>query len=595
MAIETFDDHKRSVSSLDRPSFGVDLAARHDILTNKIISTGRNDSLHSDKGSLHSDKGSLVFDTRAIYGEPTSESEPHDRARGGRCEYNDEAGKKRVWGDPHLVADDGTQVDDQIEAGKDVMLLQSKDGNSIVGETAKFDPTNPNSKATVFDRECVTLSGGTKILFAGDGKAYHYDPSKKDHVGAALKDGEVVTGAEEDDRVVYHEKQKSLQYNFKVGNDYVSGSLKGNDTANPNRSDWVDTSIDYSSGHFGGFMPALKNSFAGVDVDHSTGQGAFKPDIFGNERSNKDFYVNSLYSGGAVAEPGLNFDKDYVDNRDWHTKTAPSDDANRIYSEPLQPTDFFHHNLISAGRTADMENRVFPGSEMTFNSAMPSFHSYGDETTSDAMPTPKEFSGDGYFDKMPTPDALPDKIELSENEQDQGKPLDSDRNRAENQLPSGETELKLPGEGGSIREIDPSIDPRLGCALAVSNALHELDSNFPVTSNNRRLQELLQKHGYEMLPQPDGFSTDNLSPGDVIIGARPGTMPGHSAIYKGAGKLYENDSHTGLISGEGLPEKFTEGMHDQNGNWNKNGFEKVMVFRKSHLAAPPEQEDRSYL
>lgn len=535
MAIETFDDHKRSVSSLDRPSFGVDLAARHDILTNKIISTGRNDSLHSGNDSLHSDNGSLVFDTGTIYGEPTSELEPHDRARGGRCEYNDEAGKKRVWGDPHLVADDGTQVDDQIEAGKDVMLLQSKDGNSIVGETAKFDPTNPNSKATVFDRECVTLSGGTKILFAGDGKAYHYDPSKKDHVGAALKDGEVVTGAEEDDRVVYHEKQKSLQYNFKVGNDYVSGSLKGNDTANPNRSDWVDTSIDYSSGHFGGFMPALKNSFAGVDVDHSTGQGAFKPDIFGNERSNKDFYVNSLYSGAAVAEPGLNFDKDYVGNRDWHTKPAPSDDANRIYSEPLQPTDFFHHDSSSAVRTADGENKEFPGSEMT------------------------------------------------------------DRNRAESKLPNGETELKLPGEGGSIKEIDPNIDPRLGCALAVSNALHELDSNFPVTTNNRRLQELLQKHGYEMLPQPDGFSTDNLNPGDVIIGSRPGTMPGHSAIYKGAGKLYENDSHTGLISGDGLPEKFTEGMHDQNGNWNKNGFEKVMVFRKSQLAAPQEPEDRSYL
>ncbi len=40
-----------------------------------------------------------------------------------------------------------------------------------------------------------------------------------------------------------------------------------------------------------------------------------------------------------------------------------------------------------------------------------------------------------------------------------------------------------------------------------------------------------------------------------------------AAIYKGAGKLYENDSHTGVIRGDGLPEKFTEGMHDQNGNW----------------------------
>jgi len=148
--------------------------------------------------------------------------------------------------------------------------------------------------------------------------------------------------------------------------------------------------------------------------------------------------------------------------------------------------------------------------------------------------------------------------------------------------PSDDTDTlpKLPLEGKSILELDPKINPRLGCALAVSGALHEIDPSFPITNNNKQLAQLLKQHGYEAVPQDGSIKGDSLNPGDVVIGQRPAGMPGHAAIYKGQGKIYENDSDTGTIIGDGNLDRFNDKMHDKAGRWNKNGFSDVTVYRK---------------
>ncbi|CAN5281730.1 hypothetical protein BH10CYA1_BH10CYA1_46140 [soil metagenome] len=221
----------------------------------------------------------------------------------GATNFNDEAGKKTIWGDPHLVADDGTQVDDQIEAGKNILLLNSKDGNSIVGETSKYDLTNKDSTATVFDQECITLSGGNKVIFKGDGTAYHYDAKKSDHLGSALRDGETVQGDDPDDKATYNAGTKTLSFTFQVGVDRISGNLQGNDTHSADYSNYVNTKIEASTGRYGGLMPAMKTSYGDVETDTMTGAGAFTKDANGHDRTNEDFYVKSLYGECGASSP----------------------------------------------------------------------------------------------------------------------------------------------------------------------------------------------------------------------------------------------------------------------------------------------------
>lgn len=59
-------------------------------------------------------------------------------------------------------------------------------------------------------------------------------------------------------------------------------------------------------------------------------------------------------------------------------------------------------------------------------------------------------------------------------------------------------------------------------------------------------------------------------------------MPGHASIYLGNGKLMENNSDTGTIVGNGDLNKFNRGMYNADGSWNKNGFNQVLILRKSH-------------
>jgi hypothetical protein len=190
--------------------------------------------------------------------------------------------------------------------------------------------------------------------------------------------------------------------------------------------------------------------------------------------------------------------------------------------------------------------------------------------------------------QQPKPESK-EKQEAAPPQQDNPQPKDQIQPSPGNEAKtpeSGDTLPPLPHEGESIQKLDPQVNPRLGCAVAVSGALHEIDPSFPITSNNKQLEKLLQEHGYEVVSRDGGVSQDKLQPNDVLIGQRPDGMPGHSAIYKGQGKLYENDSETGTISGNGSLDKFNNKMHDENGRWNKNGFDEVLVFRKKDTSKP---------
>ncbi|MCA9804150.1 MAG: hypothetical protein KC777_19410 [Cyanobacteria bacterium HKST-UBA02] len=160
----------------------------------------------------------------------------------------------------------------------------------------------------------------------------------------------------------------------------------------------------------------------------------------------------------------------------------------------------------------------------------------------------------------------------------------SNRSQDDPASPSG-SDRDCPGTdliGKPIKELDPSINPRLGCALAVSTALHEQHPEIPVTTNNKVLEAALKKNGYEIVETNGELIADDLQPGDVLIGKRPFGMPGHAAIYRGNGKIIENNSDTGTITGDGDLGKFNKGMHYPDGRWNKNGFDSVLVLRRKN-------------
>jgi hypothetical protein len=120
----------------------------------------------------------------------------------------------------------------------------------------------------------------------------------------------------------------------------------------------------------------------------------------------------------------------------------------------------------------------------------------------------------------------------------------------------------------------------------VSDALHQQDPSIPVTENNAKLQDNLRARGYsDVKIDPQRPLTEQLQPGDVIVGIRENGMPGHAAIYKGNGTVYENDSNTGTIRGDGDVHQFEQDMHDKEGHFNKNGFDHLVILRKGSASA----------
>ena len=191
----------------------------------------------------------------------------------------------------------GNDIENQIEANRNVSLLETVDGASITGHTASFN--NPELRAkeghdiTVFDKEVVNLGDGTRILMEADGKAYRVDSNG--NKGRALCDDEVVTSRKDaNDKVTYDAQTRSLTFNFS-GDDKstISGVLTGNLDS---RGNYLNTEVKSSSGLFAGFMPALKADFTGIKVDSKTGAGSFDPTLDGRQRTNEDFFVDTLFN-----------------------------------------------------------------------------------------------------------------------------------------------------------------------------------------------------------------------------------------------------------------------------------------------------------
>ncbi|MBP9090695.1 C40 family peptidase [bacterium] len=167
---------------------------------------------------------------------------------------------------------------------------------------------------------------------------------------------------------------------------------------------------------------------------------------------------------------------------------------------------------------------------------------------------------------------------------DSGKPIDKvDNSDAQESQTEQDSQLASSDvlQQAVDKRLGQSLDVanrRLGCTTAVSQVLNEIDPDITVTSNNRAFARDLEAHGYERVPLAE------IKPGDVIIGKRPDGMPGHSAIYMGDGKVFNNNSNSQQMQIDGV-EKFSQGMHDQNGRWNKNGFSETVVYRKAQATS----------
>ena len=96
--------------------------------------------------------------------------------------------------------------------------------------------------------------------------------------------------------------------------------------------------------------------------------------------------------------------------------------------------------------------------------------------------------------------------------------------------------------GRSVREFDPRVSERRGCATFVSAALRNSFNINIRDTNCRGLETSLRQNGFQQVDLRE------LRPGDVIIGNRSGDQPGHAAIYAGDGKVAQNTSSTGRIS-----------------------------------------------
>ncbi len=122
-----------------------------------------------------------------------------------------------IWGDPHIQDAKGNNIEDQIEANKNVLLLETADGASITGHTTSFDNPGAQSREghdiTVFDKEVVNLGDGTRVLMQSDGTAYRVDADGK--LGEALKDNEVVSSTKDcNDKVTFDAETRSLNFSF---------------------------------------------------------------------------------------------------------------------------------------------------------------------------------------------------------------------------------------------------------------------------------------------------------------------------------------------------------------------------------------------
>lgn len=120
-------------------------------------------------------------------------------------------------------------------------------------------------------------------------------------------------------------------------------------------------------------------------------------------------------------------------------------------------------------------------------------------------------------------------------------------------------------EGRSIKEFDRSIDPDVGCARSVSQALSDAYGYNIREVNVRKLEGTLRGLGFTEV------STKDIKPSDVILAYRANTDYSHSAIYMGNGQIFNNDSELGIMRRQSI-DKF-----------NSAEFKRFVILRR-----PPE-------
>lgn len=120
-------------------------------------------------------------------------------------------------------------------------------------------------------------------------------------------------------------------------------------------------------------------------------------------------------------------------------------------------------------------------------------------------------------------------------------------------------------EGRSIREFDRNIDPDVGCARSVSQALSDAYGYNIREVNVRKLEGTLRGLGFTEV------STRDIKPSDVILAYRASTDYSHSAIYMGNGQIFNNDSELGIMRRQSI-DKF-----------NSAEFKRFVILRR-----PPE-------
>lgn len=194
-------------------------------------------------------------------------------------------------------------------------------------------------------------------------------------------------------------------------------------------------------------------------------------------------------------------------------------------------------------------------------------------------------------DRLPSAPAVPaDRVPAVPADRVPSSPLDRVTPPAGDRVPPTEAKPRNPLDGLDIRTLDPKINPRLGCALAVSSDLHRENPNIAVTNNNQRLEAELRRNGYEMVMHRGQITDKDVQPGDVLIGYRRDGMPGHAARVTGNGRVFENNSDTGRMHSNGDLNQFNMRMHDKNGKWQKNGFDYVVILRRGSSGAQQSTE-----
>lgn len=115
--------------------------------------------------------------------------------------------------------------------------------------------------------------------------------------------------------------------------------------------------------------------------------------------------------------------------------------------------------------------------------------------------------------------------------------------------------------GRSVREYDPRVPETRGCATFVSAALRNTFNLNIRDTSCQGLENSLRRSGFQQVDMRD------LRPGDIIIGNRSGSQPGHAAIYAGDGMVAQNSSSKRRITVESA------------NVFNGRSFQRVVAYR----------------